>query len=167
MATSRQAAQLKIVSLPAEMAVVQLRSLLLLADEDPQMLARYQDGCQYWALESATGEFVAEIAVQAAVAPATWEIMNLAVAPVVQHQGYGSRLITVARQAAVAAGQRYLTVGTGDADVANLNFYLQNGFRFYQIRTNFFKQYQAPIMVGGLALRDMIVLRQSLQSAAR
>lgn len=145
---------------PAQ-AAAKLMPLLLLADEDPQMLARYQEVCRYWAIQDDQQQYLAEIAI-CQQTPTSWEIMNLAVAPAAQRQGWGSQLIRLALSLAQTAQQEYLLVGTGDVDLANLNFYLHQGFRFYQIRTDFFKQYQAPIMVDGLPLQDMVVFRQKV-----
>ncbi|WP_125766800.1 GNAT family N-acetyltransferase [Lapidilactobacillus wuchangensis] len=151
----------QVVELTPVQATTELASLLLLADEDPQMLARYQQDCRYWAIQNEQQQYLAEVAIRPQSAT-SWEIMNLAVAPTAQRHGYGSRLIQLALLLAQSAQQDYLLVGTGDVDLGNLSFYLHNGFRFYQIRPDFFKQYQAPIMIDGLPLQDMIVFRQKV-----
>ncbi|MCH4056746.1 GNAT family N-acetyltransferase [Lapidilactobacillus gannanensis] len=151
--------ELRIVELTAQQAQVSLADLLLLADEDPKMLARYQSRCRYWAIHDRKQHFLAEVAVQQRAVD-TWEIMNIAVTPAAQGQGLGSILIRLVLLMAQQNDQAYLLVGTGDTDLANLSFYLHNGFRFYQIRPNFFKEYQMPIVVDGLPLQDMIMFRQ-------
>lgn len=88
--------------------------------------------------------------------------MNLAVDPRFQGHGLGSRLIKIVSDAARATDQKELLVGTGDASISNLSFYLHNGFRFAQIRFHFFDQYSEPIEENGIQLRDMIVLNKRL-----
>ena len=53
-------------------------------------------------------------------------------------------------------------VGTGDGSVQNIAFYIRAGFRFAEIKTNFFEQYEQPIIENGIQLRDMIVLAKEL-----
>ncbi|WP_461219083.1 GNAT family N-acetyltransferase [Lapidilactobacillus salsurivasis] len=149
----------------ADEAWSQLAPLLCLADEDQEMIVRYLLDCDYWALRQ-DDQFIASIAVrplpaEEAMAP-TWEIMNLAVAPAKQNQGLGGWLVAWIWHKAVLTHQQTLLVGTGDASLANLRFYLRQGFRFDHVRRDFFKQYDQPIFEDGIQLRDMVVLAQEL-----
>lgn len=135
------------------------RELLLLADEDPKMLARYQD---QGVMLVARKEAVAVGSLLAVGRGSTLEIMNLAVLPDYQRQGIASALVTQLIQQ-VGASYQTLLVGTGDADLGNLHFYLRNGFRIDHVRKDFFKQYAQLIEVGGVVLQDMVMLTRSLE----
>ncbi|WP_261806906.1 GNAT family N-acetyltransferase [Lapidilactobacillus luobeiensis] len=148
---------------PAADAWTQLRPLLLLADEDARMVADYLPDCQLWALQW-RHTFVASIALRP-LTPTVGEIMNLAVAPDQQRQGVGRWLVQWALLQAQAADRQQVTVGTGDASLGNIRFYLQNGFRFSGVRPHFFDRYAAPIYEDGLRLQDMVLLTQTLTPA--
>ncbi|GAF41721.1 hypothetical protein FC83_GL000010 [Agrilactobacillus composti DSM 18527 = JCM 14202] len=137
-----------------------LESLFLLGDEDPQMVAAYVNtGRLFVAYDKA--QPIGLVLVTPTAQPDTAEIKNIAVLPAYQHQGLGSRLIAQV-VAALSPEKWQLLVGTGDADVQNILFYLKNGFRFDSIRPRFFDQYSKPIMANGVQLRDMVVLKRQL-----
>ncbi|WP_225047633.1 GNAT family N-acetyltransferase [Lacticaseibacillus kribbianus] len=157
------------------------RQLLLLGDEDPAMLDRYwlsgtllaavQDGepigVALVTVADGTGGTETETRADRETAPAVdavaslLELKNLAVAEPWQRHGVGAALVNAVLDRYQGAAAR-LIVGTGDADFANLRFYRRLGFRFCGVRREFFTAYQAPIVVDGLALCDMVLLDHSL-----
>lgn len=138
----------------------QIAALLFLADESWMMINRYLPTATIYALRQA-GEFVGSIAVKAQD-EITLEIMNIAVIPTHQRHGFGRQLINFVEHDARQQGYRHLLVGTGDGSVQNIAFYIRIGFRFAEIKTNFFEQYEQPIIENGIQLRDMIVLAKEL-----
>ncbi|GAF36084.1 GNAT family N-acetyltransferase [Lentilactobacillus farraginis] len=66
------------------------------------------------------------------------EIKNISVLPKYQGNGIGTQLISFVVSKSPKSLEQ-LIVGTGDADIQNIYFYLKNGFRFYGIRKNFSK----------------------------
>lgn len=144
---------------PAE-ARQELADLLFLADESWSMIERYLPTATIFALRQ-SDHFIASIVLQSQDEK-TLEIMNLAVEPEQQHLGYGRLLIEQAANYGRQNQYQRLSVGTGDASIQNLAFYLHAGFRFAEIRSHFFDQYPQPIIENGLQLRDMIVLDKML-----
>ncbi len=61
--------------------------------------------------------------------PTVFELTNLAVLPEFQRQKIAKKLIEYSILAQRTQFKR-LIVGTGDADLNNMRFYLRNGFRF-------------------------------------
>ncbi|WP_179394903.1 GNAT family N-acetyltransferase [Lacticaseibacillus absianus] len=134
-------------------------ALLLIGDEDPAMLARYEAHGTLWGGVDDAGQPVA-VALVCRTGDGL-ELKNLAVAPDQQGRGLGSELvqymITAYRGQASA-----LLVGTGDAEDANLRFYQRNGFVCCGLRRDFFSQYTPVPRVNGRPLRDMVLLTHSL-----
>lgn len=141
----------------------QLAELLFLADESWEMIDQYLATGTIFALQE-QGEFIGSIVVQAHNTQQL-EIMNLAVTPARQHRGYGKLLISVIEKWAQQQQFNELRVGTGDASITNIAFYLHCGFRFVALRPHFFDQYPQPIIEGGLQLVDMVVLGKPLTQA--
>jgi aminoglycoside 6'-N-acetyltransferase I len=56
-------------------------------------------------------------------------------------------------------------VGTADCGLAQIRFYERNGFVKYAIRKDFFiKNYELPIYENGQLLKDMIMLKYTLNA---
>ncbi|KRM11477.1 GNAT family N-acetyltransferase [Lentilactobacillus farraginis] len=91
------------------------------------------------------------------------EIKNISVLPKYQGNGIGTQLISFVVSKSPKSLEQ-LIVGTGDADIQNIYFYLKNGFRFYGIRKNFFKEYARPIVSNGITLQDMVVFNRIINS---
>ncbi len=138
----------------------ELATLLFLADESWSMIDQYLPMSTIFALKDAK-QFLGSIVLQAQGA-ASLEIMNLAVLPAKQRSGLGHILMAAAENYARQNQCQRLLVGTGDASLQNIAFYVHSGFRFAEIRRDFFKQYPQPIVEAGIQLRDMIVLDKVL-----
>lgn len=133
-----------------------LLPLLLLGDEDLTQVRSYMQTGRVLVAQVANRPVGALLLT--AIDDVTVEVKNLAVTPDMQRRVIGSQLVAAAKKRCVP-GQRMI-VGTGDADLQNIHFYLQNGFRFYGVRKGFFKRYAAPIFANGVQLVDMVMLEQ-------
>ena len=136
-------------------------SLLLLADEQEDMVDRYLERGTMYVLED--GGIRAECVVTDE--GGVLELKNLAVEPAYQGRGYGRRLIAFLLNT-YAGRYRELQVGTGDSP-ATVPFYEKCGFvPFRRIPSFFTDHYDHPIYDGGVRLRDMVCLRQTLSAPA-
>lgn len=145
-------------------------SLLLLADEQPEMVARYIDRGDMWvlapedALENDAPEGVVPVVAECLVTDegeGVLEIKSLAVEPAYQGRGYGRALIE--HVAATYAGRyRTLQVGTGDSPLT-VPFYERCGFSRSHVVPNFFTDnYDHHIYEAGVRLVDMVYMRRQL-----
>lgn len=91
------------------------------------------------------------------------ELKNIAVDFNNQGQGIGSQMIAYILEQ-VRAQYSVVLVGTGDADVQNILFYLKNGFRFWGVRKNFFDSYNKKNFSNGVELQDMVLLTKNITS---
>lgn len=137
----------------------QYMRLFLIGDEDESKVREYiNQGCLFLAEQSNTAVAVA------IVVPTSdgnvGELKNIAVDAKAQGQGIGSKMIAYVFE---QARDRYNTilVGTGDADVQNILFYLKNGFRFSGIK-RFFDEYKEQIISNGVVLKDMVLLTKKV-----
>jgi GNAT superfamily N-acetyltransferase len=87
------------------------------------------------------------------------EIVYIAVAPERRGQGGGKAIIALLLEAARLRGTRSVLVGTADASLENIAFYLKCGFRMDHVRHDYFAYIQPPISENGIPLRDMLVFR--------
>ncbi|WP_127848543.1 GNAT family N-acetyltransferase [Lacticaseibacillus hulanensis] len=134
--------------------------LLLIGDEDASKVREYiNQGALFIAEQDEKAVAVGLII--PATERAVGELKNIAVDPLVQGQGIGTRLMAYMFDQ-VRDQYRSILVGTGDADVQNILFYLKNGFRFSGIRHNFFADYEKPIISNGVVLKDMVLLTKKL-----
>jgi ribosomal protein S18 acetylase RimI-like enzyme len=134
--------------------------LFLIGDEDESKVREYiNQGCLFLAEQSNTAVAVA------IVVPTSdgnvGELKNIAVDAKAQGQGIGSKMIAYVFE---QVRDRYNTilVGTGDADVQNILFYLKNGFRFSGIKKDFFDEYKEQIISNGVVLKDMVLLTKKV-----
>lgn len=137
-------------------------SLLLLADEQPEMVERYLDRGEMWVLvPDAEAPAVAECLVTDEGA-GVLEIKSLAVDPTYQGRGYGRALIEhVARH--YASRYSTLEVGTGDSPLT-VPFYERCGFtRVRTVPRFFLEHYDHPIIEAGVQLVDMVYLSRPLR----
>ena len=134
-------------------------SLLLLADEQEDMVARYLDRGTMYILED-DGEIRAECVVTDE-GNRVLELKNLAVVPAFQRMGYGRQLIEFLAET-YAGTFSILQVGTGDSPVT-IPFYERCGFvQHHRVKNFFIEHYDHPIWEGGVQLTDMIYLRRPL-----
>lgn len=138
----------------------QYMRLFLIGDEDESKVREYiNQSCLFLAEQSNTAVAVA------IVVPTSdgnvGELKNIAVDAKAQGQGIGSKMIAYVFE---QARDRYNTilVGTGDADVQNILFYLKNGFRFSGIKKDFFDEYKEQIISNGVVLKDMVLLTKKV-----
>ena len=140
-------------------------SLLLLADEQSEMVARYIDRGDMWVLTPEDAlENDAPVVAECLVTDegeGVLEIKSLAVEPAYQGRGYGRALIE--HVAATYAGRyRTLQVGTGDSPLT-VPFYERCGFSRSHVVPNFFTDnYDHPIYEAGVRLVDMVYMRRQL-----
>lgn len=133
---------------------------LLLADEEVGMIERYLMHGQLYTVSDQ--QQVIGVFHLMALNDQQVELKNIAVRPEWQHRGFGGQMMTQIQTIAIDQGFQSLLVGTGDGSLAAIGFYLRQGFRFEQIRKNFFDEYQTPIYENGIRLKDMVVLAKIL-----
>ena len=134
--------------------------LLLLADEQEDMVARYLDRGELYVAEDDAGEARAECLLTDE-GNGVAEIKSLAVVPEAQGKGYGKAMIGFA--ADLCRGRfDVLQVGTGDSPLT-VPFYERCGFVRHHTDSDFFtRNYDHPIVEAGVTLRDMVFLRMPL-----
>jgi len=135
--------------------------LLLLADETVAAIDKYlYDSLVYVVFEA---EKSIAVCCLYPVDSETLEIKNIAVSPDFQNLGLGSQLLDFIKE----TYRQYpnLIVGTADCGLAQIRFYERNGFVKYTVRKDFFiENYEQPIYEDGKLLRDMIMLKYTLNS---
>lgn len=132
--------------------------LLLLGDEQLEMIERYLDCGELFALYDGD---LCSVCIVVPVDEQRCELKNIATYPPYQGRGYASALIgfICARYKG-----RYdtLLVGTGETP-GILSFYERNGFRYaYRVKDFFIDHYDHPIFEEGIQLTDMIYLQKEL-----
>ena len=85
------------------------------------------------------------------------ELWLLAVAADRRGQGIGQAIVAALLNEAARRAVRVMRVGTDSLSPENLLFYQKCGFRMSHIRRGFFDAFQPPLVVRGIALRDMVV----------
>jgi len=146
-------AMISLHRIPGEQAPL---ALLLEADPSTDAIARYlADGhCVVARLDDA----VVGVYVIKALSAATWELMNIAVAPEHQGRGIGALLLHHAIDQARQLGAKRLELGTGSFG-HQLTFYQRAGFRVVVVEPDYFLQhYPEPLFENGLQHRDRLRL---------
>lgn len=133
---------------------------LLIGDAEEEMVLRYLSYGQLWALK--VDEQLIGVLHYVPAGAGRIEIKNIGILPEYQRQGYGRQAIDLLTTKLADQAYQALIVGTGDASLDNLAFYLKQGFRFSDIRKHFFEQYQTPIVENGIQLQDMVLLAKPL-----
>lgn len=137
----------------------QYLELLLLGDEQEDMIDRYLERGEMYALEDGG---VKAVCVVADEGDGVLELKNIAVAPEAQRKGYGKALIAFLLRE-YRAQYSVLQVGTGDSPLT-IPFYEACGFtRSHVIRNFFTDNYDHPILEGGVQLVDMVYLRRTFK----
>lgn len=132
--------------------------LLLLGDEQEDMIDRYLERCDLYVWEDGGVKAVCAVTDEGGIL----EIKNIAVAPEVQRQGIGRRMLQFIEDTYRDAFA-VLQVGTGDSPLT-IPFYETCGFVQSHVVKNFFTDhYDHPIFEGGRQLRDMIVLQKRIE----
>ena len=134
-------------------------NLLLLGDEQEDMIARYLDRGDLYALYD---NGLKAVCVVTQEDKGVYEIKNLAVQPQFQRRGYGKKMISFVCSTYQDTCHT-LFVGTGDSP-ATLPFYLKCGFKeSHRIPHFFTDHYDHPVFEGGKQLIDMIYLKRKLK----
>lgn len=132
--------------------------LLLLADEQQDMVERYIDKGDMFALFK---DGLKTVCVVLKIDEHTIEIKNLATYPEFQHQGYARKMINWVEDYYKNSFDTLL-VGTGESPLT-LPFYEKLGFEYsHRIKNFFTDNYDHPIFEQGIQLKDMIYLTKSI-----
>lgn len=136
----------------------QYLELLLVADESEEMIARYLERGDVFALYD---DDLKSICVVAAVDEATCELKNLATYEKFRGKGYAKALIKHISEYYKSSCKAML-VGTGEVP-SILSFYENCGFTRSHLIKNFFTDhYDHPMFEEGIQLVDMIYLKKEL-----
>lgn len=136
----------------------QFLDLLLLADEQEDMIDRYLEKGDMFALYD---DNLKTICVVTEIDKSTCELKNIATYPQHQRKGYARMLIKYIRDF-YKGKYKEMLVGTGEVP-SILAFYQGCGFELSHRLPNFFTDnYDHPIVEEGVQLVDMIYLKNSL-----
>ncbi len=138
----------------------ELRMLFALAEDSVMQLSTYLDLGDV--LVAVSGDqIVGHVQVTDAERAHDAEIKSLAVVPAHRRRGIGRRLIAAALELARDHSRPTVRVATAAADVGNLRFYQQLGFRMRTIERDAFTEgagYAPDLASDGIALRDRVWL---------
>ena len=138
----------------------QFLSLLLLADEQEDMVMKYLDRGELYALYL-EDEAVA-VCVLTDEGGGVCELKNISVKPEYQRRGLGRQLLQYAED---ISRDRYdrLILGTGDSPLT-VPFYEKCGYRrTHTVRNFFIDNYDHPIFEAGVQLVDMVYFEKELR----
>ncbi|WP_155285833.1 GNAT family N-acetyltransferase [Lacticaseibacillus zhaodongensis] len=138
----------------------ELIPLLLIGDADEKQVNAYVNSGRIFV--ATDDNDIVGVVLVIAVDSSTLEIKNIAVALDAQGRGIGTELLEFVCSY-FAEGYSRAIVGTGDADVQNILFYLKRGFRFYAIKKGFFDAYSQQLVDNGVVLKDMVMLEKNLR----
>jgi ribosomal protein S18 acetylase RimI-like enzyme len=133
------------------------------------LLAEPSEGALRWSLKNLSdaayaledgGEVAAAVTVRWRRPPC--EIVELAVVPERQGQGYGRRLVEWVCAEAARRGVPEIVVGTRTTSAGNIIFYQKCGFRADHVKRDYFWYYDEPLVEHGVLVRDMLVFRREL-----
>lgn len=132
--------------------------LLLLADEQEDMIDRYLEGGDMFALYD---DDLKTVCVVTAVDKETCELKNIATYPKYQGKGYAGTLINFISDY-YKNDYKTMLVGTGETP-SILSFYNGCGFkRSHSIKNFFTDNYDHPMFEEGVQLVDMVYLKKQL-----
>lgn len=134
----------------------QFLDLLLLADEQEDMIDKYLERGELFALFD---DDLKSVCVVTCEGEGIYELKNIATYPQFQGQGYGSQLINYIFDY-YKDRCRIFEVGTGDVP-SILAFYERSGFTIsHRVKNFFIDHYDHPIFEEGIQLKDMVYLRK-------
>ena len=134
----------------------QFLDLLLLADEQEDMIDKYLERGEMFALYDGD---LKSICVVTREDETTFEIKNIATIPEYQGQGYGKQMIAFVFEHYKDKCKTVL-VGTGDSPLI-IPFYERCGFvQSHRVKNFFTENYDHPIFEDGVQLVDMVYLRK-------
>lgn len=130
--------------------------LLLLADEQENMIKKYLDKGEMFALFD---DELTTVCVVVEESNGIFEIKNIATYEKYQGKGYGKYLINYIFDFYKNRG-KIMYVGTGESPLT-LPFYEKLGFKYsHRIKNFFIDNYNHPIYECGIQLRDMVYLKK-------
>lgn len=136
----------------------QFLDLLLLADEDEDMIDKYLERGDMFALYD---DDLRSICVVTQEDADIYEIKNLATYEKYQGQGYARTLVKYIFEC-YKNKCKTMFVGTGDSP-ATIPFYEGCGFKIsHRVKNFFIDNYKCPIFEGGVQLTDMVYLKIDL-----
>ncbi len=136
----------------------QYLDLLLLADEQEDMIDRYLESGDMFALYD---DDLRTVCVVASIDKETCEIKNIATYKQFQGKGYGRAMIKFLSDY-YKDTYKTMLVGTGETP-AILSFYESCGFKItHRIKNFFTDNYDHPMFEDGIQLVDMIYLKKEL-----
>jgi ribosomal protein S18 acetylase RimI-like enzyme len=151
---------------PAGYARERFLPLLLLADESERQVRSYlQRGDLYVYANDAERDAAAGVILVIAAEEGAVELKAVAVAPHLQGQGLGLRMLRAVIDDLRARGVRRVIVGTANAGIGQLAYYQKAGFRLLRIERDFFsadRGYPPHLEENGIRLRDMVWMDQNL-----
>ncbi|MGP4076851.1 GNAT family N-acetyltransferase [Halobacillus sp. K22] len=135
-------------------------SYLLLADESEDIINGYINEGELYVIQCQDKE----VGVVLFTFPSidTVEIKNMALAEKVRGHGVGKQVLNEAVNKFSKRNYARLIVGTANSSLGNLAFYQKAGFRFYEIRRDFFLQYPSSIFENGIQALDMVIFEKTL-----
>ena len=136
----------------------QFMDLLLLADEQEDMIAKYLDRGTLFALYDGDLKSTCVVTDEG---NGEFELQSLAAYPRYQRRGYATHLVkhVFAHYAGKGA---VMHVGTGDAP-STVSFYERCGFVFSQrLKDYFLLHYREPMFEEGIQLKDKVYFRKEL-----
>lgn len=138
----------------------QYLDLLLLADEQESMIDLYLERGDMFVLED---NGVKAACVVTDEGNGICELKNIAVTPLSQRKGYGKNLINFLINH-YSGKYTQMIVGTGDVP-STIGFYKSCGFEYSHRIENFFTDNYDHLMIEeGILLKDMVYLKQSLET---
>lgn len=90
------------------------------------------------------------------------EIKNIALLENWRGLGIGTEVLHWAEDYFKQRGFKQIIVGTANSSIANLAFYQKAGYRFYEIKRNYFASYDPPFYEHGIKGVDMVVFEKPL-----
>jgi ribosomal protein S18 acetylase RimI-like enzyme len=136
----------------------QFLDLLLLADESEEMIDKYLERGDLFALYD---DDLKTVCVVTQESDDVCELKNIATYEKYHSKGYGSKLISYISEY-YKGNYATMIVGTGDVPRA-IRFYERNGFSIsHRIKNFFTDNYDHPMFDEGVQLVDMVYLSKSL-----
>ncbi len=137
----------------------QFLDLLLIADEQEDMIDRYLESGDMFALYD---DDLKAVCVVAVIDEKTCELKNIATYPAYRRKGYAKMLIQHISTYYKDQKFKSMLVGTGETP-AILSFYEGCGFkRSHWIHNFFTENYDHPMFEEGIQLVDMVYLKKAL-----
>lgn len=129
--------------------------LLLMADESEEIVRNYLGEGALFAVKTEKSDTIGCILLTD-VSQKIVEIKNIALIPEYRGKGYGKKCINYIFRWAKERKKEKVIVGTANSSIDNILFYQKCGFRFFEIKKNFFAQYPDPVIENGIIAMDMV-----------